>query len=238
MKMIRAALRGVIIGVAAGIIAGQVWYLKNRQEKNADFTFSSGDMENNGTGISDAVDTSGLTGISDDSDISALTGISDILQLSGISDAAYISEIEGISEETMSGTASGNTSSENAASGGTASVKSNRTAIRFDAVYEGAEKLSEKETRELVTMVKQAVLYGLTEKYGEDYNYNMEPDDARFALILSLPDIESMACEACEEYGVEAEVKALFTVKYMDEEELNGRTYEAGNYETLEIIIK
>ena len=107
--------------------------------------------------------------------------------------------------------------------------------IRLDVVYQGAEQLSESEEDMLSIMVKQAVLYGLAEKYGEDYNSDMTLNEARHAFVLSLPDIEGWAKEAAEEFGVETSAEAFFTVKHMDEEELNGVIYAAGDYETLEI---
>lgn len=199
MRMVKAAFKGIIIGIIGGVIIGHIGYLKSLWNNRSQAVEALANIEN----IESYYGDEQLALMLEDESAGML----------GLEEALY---------------------SEHTADEG----DNCRQAIRLDVVYNGEEELTETEEQELTLMVRQAVLYGLANKYGKDYNYDMSIDDARRALILSLPDIEDWTVESAAEYGVIIEAKAFFTVKYMKEEILNGVSYEAGNYETLEITLK
>jgi hypothetical protein len=88
------------------------------------------------------------------------------------------------------------------------------------------------ETASLEAYVNQALLYGIAEKLGEDYN-SKDISEVRRQLILSLEYINSCAEESAEEWGINIRSSSHFDYVYMPEASLNDETYEAGYYETL-----
>lgn len=107
--------------------------------------------------------------------------------------------------------------------------------IQLSVLYSGSEKLTEKEMTELQVYVKQAVLYALVEKLGEDYNQTMTKDEMRKSLVMSLEYINETAKESAGEWGIDADSRATFDVQYMQENEIGGIWCPAGYYDVLKI---
>ncbi len=80
--------------------------------------------------------------------------------------------------------------------------------------------------------VKNAVLYGVSEKLGEQYN-SQDKAVVRKNLILSLEYINDCAEEGAEEYGIPAEAYSRFEYLYLPETTFGNQIYPAGYYETL-----
>jgi hypothetical protein len=104
--------------------------------------------------------------------------------------------------------------------------------IRIKTDYTGTEHLTANEIVSLEAYVNQALLYGIAEKLGEDYN-NKDISEVRRQLILSLEYINSCVEESAEEWGININSSSRFDYVYMPEAVINGETYEAGYYETL-----
>lgn len=214
MRMVKAALKGIIIGIIGGVIIGHIGYIKSLWNNRSQAVETLADLED-------------IENVYSDEQLAVMLADENLEEL-GPEDAIAAFTADGEYTSVLSEDKTSISDTDNIF----------RQAIRLDVVYNGTEEISDAEEQELTLMVRQAVLYGLENKYGKDYNYDMSIDDARRALILSLPDIEDWAVESAAEFGVIIEAKALFTVKYMEAETLNGQIYEAGNYETLEITLK
>lgn len=104
--------------------------------------------------------------------------------------------------------------------------------IRIRIRYEGNENLSDKQLDEFTSYVEQAVLYGIAEKLGADYN-DQEKSIVRKNLILSKEYIDACAEESAEEYGIPVTAWSAFEYLSLPAATLNGVAYPAGYYETL-----
>ena len=109
--------------------------------------------------------------------------------------------------------------------------------IRIRIRYEGNENLSDKQLDEFTSYVEQAVLYGIAEKLGADYN-DQEKSIVRKNLILSKEYIDACAEESAEEYGIPVTAWAAFEYLNLPAATLNGVAYPAGYYETLCVTLK
>ena len=109
--------------------------------------------------------------------------------------------------------------------------------IRIRIRYEGNENLSDKQLDEFTSYVEQAVLYGIAEKLGADYN-DQEKSVVRKNLILSKEYIDACAEESAEEYGIPVSAWSAFEYLSLPATTLNGVAYPAGYYETLCVTLK
>ena len=109
--------------------------------------------------------------------------------------------------------------------------------IRIRIRYEGNENLSDKQLDELTSYVEQAVLYGIAEELGADYN-DQEKSIVRKNLILSKEYIDACAEESAEEYGIPVSAWSAFEYLSLPAATLNGVIYPAGYYETLCVTLK
>lgn len=109
--------------------------------------------------------------------------------------------------------------------------------IRIRIRYEGNENLSDKQLDEFTSYVEQAVLYGIVEKLGADYN-DQEKSIVRKNLILSKEYIDACAEESAEEYGIPVTAWSAFEYLNLPAATLNGVAYPAGYYETLCVTLK
>lgn len=109
--------------------------------------------------------------------------------------------------------------------------------IRIRIRYEGNENLSDKQLDEFTSYVEQAVLYGIAEKLGADYN-DQEKSIVRKNLILSKEYIDACAEESAEEYGIPVSAWSAFEYLSLPVATLNGVAYPAGYYETLCVTLK
>lgn len=109
--------------------------------------------------------------------------------------------------------------------------------IRIRIRYEGNENLSDKQLDEFTSYVEQAVLYGIAEKLGADYN-DQEKSIVRKNLILSKEYIDACAEESAEEYGIPVPAWSAFEYLSLPAATLNGVIYPAGYYETLCVTLK
>ena len=109
--------------------------------------------------------------------------------------------------------------------------------IRIRIRYEGNENLSDKQLDEFTSYVEQAVLYGIAEKLGADYN-DQEKSIVRKNLILSKEYIDACAEERAEEYGIPVTAWSAFEYLNLPAATLNGVAYPAGYYETLCVTLK
>lgn len=109
--------------------------------------------------------------------------------------------------------------------------------IRIRIRYEGNENLSDKQLDEFTSYVEQAVLYGIAEKLGADYN-DQEKSIVRKNLILSKEYIDACAEKSAEEYGIPVTAWSAFEYLSLPAATLNGVAYPAGYYETLCVTLK
>lgn len=109
--------------------------------------------------------------------------------------------------------------------------------IRIRIRYEGNENLSDKQLDEFTSYVEQAVLYGIAEKLGADYN-DQEKSIVRKNLILSKEYIDACAEESAEEYGIPVTAWSAFEYLNLPAATLNDAAYPAGYYETLCVTLK
>lgn len=109
--------------------------------------------------------------------------------------------------------------------------------IRIRIRYEGNENLSDKQLDEFTSYVEQAVLYGIAEKLGADYN-DQEKSIVRKNLILSKEYIDACAEESAEEYGIPVTAWSAFEYLNLPVATLNDAAYPAGYYETLCVTLK
>lgn len=138
--------------------------------------------------------------------------------------------------ETMYDDIAGNSKTELA---GSKMSTQNKTSdvIRIRIRYEGKENLSDEQLDEFTSYVEQAVLYGIAEKLGADYN-DQEKSVVRKNLILSKEYIDACAEESAEEYGIPVTAWSAFEYLNLPEASLNGVAYPAGYYETLCVTLK
>lgn len=210
MRMIRAALVGIIVGIVGGAIVGQVYYVrylyrKVQQERDkavnaivySDDSAIYGDMFEEELGI--------------ENPYASLFGIMD----SGAFDDNFLMENEPTEKTDIS----------------------MPEIIQLNVIYTGDEALTSDEKADLQSFVKQAVLYALAEKLGEDYNQSMTKEEIRRNLILSLEYINQVAGESAEEWGVDTNARASFDVQYVQEGEVDGVWCPAGYYEVLKIYL-
>lgn len=104
--------------------------------------------------------------------------------------------------------------------------------IRIRIRYKGNENLSDEQLDKFTSYVEQAVLYGIAEKLGADYN-DQEKSIVRKNLILSKEYIDACAEESAEEYGIPVTAWSAFEYLNLPAATLNGVAYPAGYYETL-----
>ena len=109
--------------------------------------------------------------------------------------------------------------------------------IRIRIRYEGNENLSDKQLDEFTSYVEQAVLYGIAEKLGADYN-DQEKSIVRKNLILSKEYIDACAEESAEEYGIPVTAWSAFEYLNLPAATLNDAAYPSGYYETLCVTLK
>ena len=109
--------------------------------------------------------------------------------------------------------------------------------IRIRIRYEGNENLSDKQLDEFTSYVEQAVLYGIAEKLGADYN-DQEKSIVRKNLILSKEYIDACAEKSAEEYGIPVTAWSAFEYLNLPAATLNDAAYPAGYYETLCVTLK
>ena len=109
--------------------------------------------------------------------------------------------------------------------------------IRIRIRYEGNENLSDKQLDEFTSYVEQAVLYGIAEKLGADYN-DQEKSIVRKNLILSKEYIDACAEESAEDFGIPVTAWSAFEYLNLPAATLNDAAYPAGYYETLCVTLK
>lgn len=109
--------------------------------------------------------------------------------------------------------------------------------IRIRIRYKGNENLSDEQLDKFTSYVEQAVLYGIAEKLGADYN-DQEKSIVRKNLILSKEYIDACAEESAEEYGIPVTAWSAFEYLSLPAATLNGVAYPAGYYETLCVTLK
>lgn len=109
--------------------------------------------------------------------------------------------------------------------------------IRIRIRYEGNENLSDEQLDKFTSYVEQAVLYGIAEKLGTDYN-DQEKSVVRKNLILSKEYIDACAEESSKEYGIPVSAWSAFEYLNLPAANLNGVAYPAGYYETLCVTLK
>ena len=155
-RMFRAGILGVLLGVAGGIIFGQVSYVKNYRDK-AD---------------------------------------------RGIMADAVMYNYE--------------------------SDESDRK-IRIQVDYSGQTD-SEKDRDELESYVGNSVMKQVSNWLGDNYNSKMSYIDVRHSLVMAMGQINSIASQAAETWGVDAEANSGFSYEFFP---AAGEDCPAGFYETL-----
>lgn len=118
-----------------------------------------------------------------------------------------------------------------------ANVNVSENVIRLDVQYEGAEELSDNEYMELTNAVREAVIYALTNRMGEDYNEEMSVSDVKHEIIMAYEYINECAYECAMEYGINAECRTKLEYLYFEDGVYNGVEFPAGYYETLSITL-
>lgn len=257
-RAVRAAVAGILIGLFCGTLyvemgvlkrlnstrdsVEQVMNLVEYAEENGDISYDS--TEENYAGIiSDK--TSQTDGKNDGSSqvVNGLdtldsqdTELSNDIQtafriLDGTTLNAYQTQKQLQELETMYDDIAGNSKMELAGNKMSAQNKTSDV-IRIRIRYEGNENLSDKQLDEFTSYVEQAVLYGIAEKLGADYN-DQEKSIVRKNLILSKEYIDACAEESAEEYGIPVSAWSAFEYLSLPAATLNGVAYPAGYYETL-----
>ncbi len=118
-----------------------------------------------------------------------------------------------------------------------ANVNISEDVIRLDVQYEGEEELNENEYQELTNAVREAVIYALINRMGEDYNEKMSASDVKHEIIMAYEYINECAYECAAEYGINAECQTKLEYLYFEDEIYNGVEFPAGYYETLSITL-
>lgn len=260
-RAVRAAVAGILIGLFCGTLyvemgalkrlysaknsVEQVMNLIEYAEENEDIAYDN--TEENYAGIiSDK--TSQTDGKNDGSSQQVVNGLElsdgqdtelpDDIQtafriLDGTTLNAYETQKQLQELEAMYDDIAGNASAESQMNA------QNKTSdvIRIRIRYEGNENLSDKQLDEFTSYVEQAVLYGIAEKLGADYN-DQEKSIVRKNLILSKEYIDACAEESAEEYGIPVTAWSAFEYLNLPAATLNGVAYPAGYYETLCVTLK
>lgn len=211
MRMVRAALIGIVVGVVGGAIVGQVYYarymsrmIERDKNKAVNALVYSDDSVIYGDVFEAGFEEFGRYEIKD-----SYSGLFDFME----SDAS-----------------ASKTDSKN-------DPEIVPEIIQLNVIYNGNETLTSDEKADLQKCVKQAVLYALAEKLGEDYNQSMTKSEVRRNLILSLEYINQVAGESAKEWGINANTRASFDVQYLQENEIDGVWCPAGYYEVLKIYL-
>jgi len=259
-RAVRAAVAGILIGLFCGTLyvemgalkrlystknsVEQVMNLIEYAEENGDIAYDS--TEENYAGITS--DKTSQTGKNDGSSQQVVNGLepsdgqdtelSNDIQtafriLDGTTLNAYETQKQLQELEAMYDDIAENASAESQMSA------QNKTSdvIRIRIRYEGNENLSDEQLDELTSYVEQAVLYGIAEKLGTDYN-DQEKSFVRKNLILSKEYIDACAEESAEEYGIPVSAWSAFEYLSLPAATLNGVAYPAGYYETLCVTLK
>ena len=259
-RAVRAAVAGILIGLFCGTLyvemgalkrlysaknsVEQVMNLIEYAEENEDIAYDS--TEENYAGIT-SDKTSQTDGKNDESsqmvngqdtldgqdtersnDIQTAFRILDGTTLNAYETQKQLQELEAMYDDIA-----GNASAESQMNA------QNKTSdvIRIRIRYEGNENLSDKQLDEFTSYVEQAVLYGIVEKLGADYN-DQEKSIVRKNLILSKEYIDACAEESAEEYGIPVTAWSAFEYLNLPAATLNGVAYPAGYYETLCVTLK
>ena len=263
-RAVRAAVAGILIGLFCGTLyvemgalkrlysaknsVEQVMNLVEYAEENGDISYDS--TGKNYTGItSDKISqTDGKNDGSSQQVVNGLepsdgqnTELSNDIQtafrlLDGTTLNAYQTQKQLQELETMYDDIAGNSKTELVENKMNAQNKTSDV-IRIRIRYEGNENLSDKQLDKFTSYVEQAVLYGIAEKLGADYN-DQEKSVVRKNLILSKEYIDACAEESAEEYGIPVTAWSAFEYLNLPAATLNGVAYPAGYYETLCVTLK
>lgn len=265
-RAVRAAVAGILIGLFCGTLYVEMGALKRLYSaKNSveqvmnliEYAEENGDISYDGTGENyagitgdkisqtnskndgssqvvngldtlDSQDTSDGQDTELPDDIQTAFRILDSTSLNAYETQKQLQELEAMYDDIA-----GNTSVESKMNA------QNKTSdvIRIRIRYEGNENLSDKQLDEFTSCVEQAVLYGIAEKLGVDYN-DQEKSVVRKNLILSKEYIDACAEESAEEYGIPVTAWSAFEYLNLPAATLNGVAYPAGYYETLCVTLK
>lgn len=252
-RAVRAAVAGILIGLFCGTLyvemgvlkrlnstrdsVEQVMNLVEYAEENGDISYDS--TGENYTGITS--DKISQTDGKNDGSNSQDTELSNDIQtafriLDGTTLNAYETQKQLQELEAMYDDIAGNSKTELVENKMNAQNKTSDV-IRIRIRYEGNENLSDKQLDEFTSYVEQAVLYGIAEKLGADYN-DQEKSVVRKNLILSKEYIDACAEESAEEYGIPVSAWSAFEYLSLPAATLNGVAYPAGYYETLCVMLK
>lgn len=252
-RAVRAAVAGILIGLFCGTLyvemgvlkrlnstrdsVEQVMNLVEYAEENGDISYDS--TGENYTGITS--DKISQTDGKNDGSNSQDTELSNDIQtafriLDGTTLNAYETQKQLQELEAMYDDIAGNSKTELVENKMNAQNKTSDV-IRIRIRYEGNENLSDKQLDEFTSYVEQAVLYGIAEKLGADYN-DQEKSVVRKNLILSKEYIDACAEESAEEYGIPVSAWSAFEYLSLPAATLNGVAYPAGYYETLCVTLK
>ena len=259
-RAVRAAVAGILIGLFCGTLyvemgalkrlysaknsVEQVMNLIEYAEENEDIAYDS--TEENYAGITSdkTLQTDGKNGRSNQmvngqdtldgqdtelsNNIQTAFRILDGTTLNAYETQKQLQELEAVDDDIA-----GNASAESKIS----AQNNTSDVIRIRIRYEGNENLSDKQLDEFTSYVEQAVLYGIAEKLGADYN-DQEKSIVRKNLILSKEYIDACAEESAEEYGIPVTAWSAFEYLNLPAATLNGVAYPAGYYETLCVTLK
>ena len=252
-RAVRAAVAGILIGLFCGTLYVEMGALKRLYSaKNSveqvmnliEYAEENGDISYDSTGKNYAGITGDKTSQTDgknDGSNSQDTELSNDIQtafriLDGTTLNAYQTQKQLQELETMYDDIAGNSKTELAESKMNAQNKTSDV-IRIRIRYEGNENLSDKQLDKFTSYVEQAVLYGIAEKLGADYN-DQEKSIVRKNLILSKEYIDACAEESAEEYGIPVSAWSAFEYLSLPAATLNGVAYPVGYYETLCVTLK
>lgn len=263
-RAVRAAVAGILIGLFCGTLYVEMGVLKRlnstrdsvEQVMNlVEYAEENGDISYDSTGENYAGITSDKTSQTDsknegsnrqtvngqDTSDGQDTELSNDIQtafriLDGTTLNAYETQKQLQELETMYDDIAGNSKTELVENKMNAQNKTSDV-IRIRIRYEGNENLSDKQLDEFTSYVEQAVLYGIAEKLGADYN-DQEKSVVRKKLILSKEYIDACAEESAEEYGIPVSAWSAFEYLNLPAATLNGVAYPAGYYETLCVTLK
>lgn len=252
-RAVRAAVAGILIGLFCGTLYVEMGALKRLYSaKNSveqvmnliEYAEENGDISYDSTGKNYAGITGDKTSQTDgknDGSNSQDTELSNDIQtafriLDGTTLNAYQTQKQLQELETMYDDIAGNSKTELVENKMNAQNKTSDV-IRIRIRYEGNENLSDKQLDKFTSYVEQAVLYGIAEKLGADYN-DQEKSIVRKNLILSKEYIDACAEESAEEYGIPVSAWSAFEYLNLPAATLNGVAYPAGYYETLCVTLK
>ncbi len=252
-RAVRAAVAGILIGLFCGTLYVEMGALKRLYSaKNSveqvmnliEYAEENGDISYDSTGKNYAGITGDKTSQTDgkndgsnsqdtelSNDIQTAFRILDSTTLNAYETQKQLQELEAMYDDIA-----GNSKTELAEIKMNAQNKTSDV-IRIRIRYEGNENLSDKQLDEFTSYVEQAVLYGIAEKLGADYN-DQEKSIVRKNLILSKEYIDACAEESAEEYGIPVSAWSAFEYLNLPTATLNGVAYPAGYYETLCVTLK